>query len=343
MAKSTITMVCEYCGREFEAKRKAARYCSNACRTKAYRKRHGIPFPDFSKIVTSKMPSEKEHKIMVLHDEINSVMLEEKALEKSYKIMYGKLEQALRAYEANPNNWGRENTNRRKQEFNEVKHMLTEVQRRRLRLEKSISDVQKGIDREELEQKQLIMSAEEILSLQFSVLDFTGDWLDLFGRPSNNFLMIVSGPPKGGKSTFALQFANYLKKFGSVVYIAVYEKFSLSLQRKIVKNKISGIDFSKARIKKEIDYVIRKGHYDFVFIDSAGQAFLRISDFEELKAKYPTTSFVTIYQVSDEDDRKITDKIKQRSDIIVDVDAGIAHARGRFNPSGEYEIFEHWK
>jgi hypothetical protein len=33
-------MTCETCGREFTARRNDARYCSRACRQKAYRDRH---------------------------------------------------------------------------------------------------------------------------------------------------------------------------------------------------------------------------------------------------------------------------------------------------------------
>lgn len=42
----TMKMTCEYCGREFEAKRKSARFCSDSHRTQnAYAKKHGTPKP----------------------------------------------------------------------------------------------------------------------------------------------------------------------------------------------------------------------------------------------------------------------------------------------------------
>jgi len=36
---------CAYCGKSIEDKRKNAKYCSNICRIKAYRNRHGIDEP----------------------------------------------------------------------------------------------------------------------------------------------------------------------------------------------------------------------------------------------------------------------------------------------------------
>lgn len=40
---------CQICGKEFEAKDKRKIYCSSACKTEAYRQRHGLEKPDFLK------------------------------------------------------------------------------------------------------------------------------------------------------------------------------------------------------------------------------------------------------------------------------------------------------
>jgi hypothetical protein len=339
MATPKVTKVCDYCGKEFSAKRDEAKFCSASCRTKAYRKRHGIPFPDFSKLVTTKMPTEKESKLMMLNDELNTTNIEERTLEKQYKIVLEKYEQALNNYEHSPDNWSRENSLRKKKELDEVKNILSDKQLKRLALEKQITELQVGIDREFLENRQLIMSADDIIQMKFDILDLDGKWKELLGKPSSNFFLIIYGPAKSGKTSFALQFANYIKMFGSVVYIAVYEKISLSIQQKLIDNQITGIDLSRAKNKMEIDFVIKKGKYDFVFIDSAAHASLNVGDIEEMKIKFPRTSFITVFQVSEADNIQLSDKFKQRCDILVHINDGIATSVGRLNPKRQFRIF----
>ena len=335
----SVTKICEYCGKKFEAKRKAAKFCSSSCRTKAYRKRHGIPSPDFTKIITSKMPSENERKLMLLFDELNTMKIEERGLENSYKLRLERYKQALKSYENAPNNWSRENSARRQKEFDEIRNVLQDKINTRIELEKIIEDLQKGIDRESLEEKKLIISADELRQMKFNILQFEGVWKTLFGKPPSNFHMLVSGSPKSGKSHFALQFANYVKEFGSVVYIAVDESLSLSIQRKIIRNDIYGIDLSRAKNRNEIEYVVKKGRYDFVFIDSASQAMLSAAAIEEMQVKFQNVSFINIFLNTKEKYIAEKNKFKQYCDILVDIHDGIAKAKGRYKPYGEYDIF----
>ena len=48
-------MTCETCGREFTARRNDARYCSPACRQKAYRDRHAPVLATRFRLISSMM------------------------------------------------------------------------------------------------------------------------------------------------------------------------------------------------------------------------------------------------------------------------------------------------
>lgn len=340
MATGALIKKCEYCGAEFQAKRKAAKFCSPSCRTKAYRKRHGIPTPDFSKLITNKMPTEKERKLMVVFDELNNLKIEERALENLYKERLQKYEQALTSYENSPSNWSREFASRRRKEYDEIKNELRDKHFERIEKEKQLENLQRGIDRECLEEKKLIISADELRKMEFHTLEFEGQWNSLLGKPVSNFHMLVTGPPKSGKSHFALQFANYLKEFGSVIYVAVDESLSLSIQRKIIRNDIYGIDLSRAKNKNEIQYVIKKGRYDFVIIDSASQAKLSAVDIEEMQLAFQNVSFVNIFLNTKDEYIREKENFKQYCDIAVSIYNGIATAKGRYKPIGEYDIFQ---
>ncbi len=340
MANYSIIKTCQYCGKEFTAKRKEAKFCSASCRTKAYRKRHGIPFPDFSTLVQTNIPSEKENKLLILNNELQNLIEKENELQKDYQNLNKKYLNALEIYKNNQNNWSRENTNRRKKELSEINAILLDISLKKKKIVNNIQNLQKGIDREYLENRQLIMSADELKKMKFDILKFSGIWEELLGQPPSNFFMIIYGQAKSGKTTFSLKFANYLKNFGSVVYIAVYERISFTLQRKLIDYDISGIDISRAKNKGEISFVVNKGKYDFVIIDSAIQASLNIGDIEEMKVQNPNTSFITVFQVSEADNIKLSEIYKQRCDILVNINKGVATSTGMNIPKKKFQIFE---
>ena len=90
----------------------------------------------------------------------------------------------------------------------------------------------------------------------------------------------------------------------------------------------------------EIDFVTKKGRYDFVIIDSAARAHLDVNDFDDMKTRYPNSSFTYIYQTSSEHNGGFLEKIRQASDIVVYIEAGIAKAKSRYTATGEYKIFD---
>jgi hypothetical protein len=339
MPKEIIKIACEYCSKEFTSKKHTAKYCSNACRTKAYRKRNGLPFPDFSQLITSKLPSQNERKLILFYDELNNYMLEEKALDKSYKDSLQKYEKSLKFFENNPSTWSRDYSARRQIEVSELKSNLLKKQKDRIDTEKKIAELQKGIERDRLVKKGFIISADDLAGLKFTRLVFDGVWSDLFDSPHHNFIMIVYGKPNSGKTTFSMQFANYLKKFDSVVYIAIDEKFGASIQQKLLKNDIKGIDISWAKTRQEIEFVIRKGSYKFVFIDSMSQAFLSFADIDEFRRKFRDCAFILIIEIKLEIDDNTRQKFKSSSDILVEIESGNANVKGIISDLKEYKIF----
>jgi hypothetical protein len=339
MLNNTESKWCEYCGKQFSSTRESAKYCSNACRTKSYRQRHNIPSPDFSKIVSSKMPTENERRIMVLADELSILRQEELHLEERYKVFLSRYEQAMILYESSHTNWSSDNFSRRRKEFDEFKVRLFDKQQERIRVERDIETLQIHIDRDKLDQRGLIVKADEIRKIKFDTIKLAPRWNRLFGELSKNFHLTILGQPKSGKSSFAMQFADSLKDLGRVVYFDVDDLVGLTTQQKIIEYNIRGIDLSSAKNKKEFEYVIKKGKYNFVFIDSCTQAYLSIKELNLLKRKYPGISFTTIYSVTDIDNNEETSILKLGCDVYVEIKEGQAFARGKFLQAKKSEPF----
>jgi len=116
-------------------------------------------------------------------------------------------------------------------------------------------------------------TGDELVKKEFECLEFTGKFLELIGKPSRLFYAIIWGLPKGGKSNFAIRFADYLQEyFGKVLYVAAEEGESVTLQEKFKDIGGSKVTIIETRDREVIrDYLLSK-EYDFVFIDSINNA-----------------------------------------------------------------------
>ncbi|MBB1541523.1 MAG: ATP-binding protein [Flavobacteriaceae bacterium] len=70
------------------------------------------------------------------------------------------------------------------------------------------------------------LSVKQAYSKKFKKFEFEGIWQEVFGNPETTGGWIIHGDEKQGKSTFALMLANYLTKFGKVLYISAEEGIS---------------------------------------------------------------------------------------------------------------------
>jgi hypothetical protein len=78
-------------------------------------------------------------------------------------------------------------------------------------------------------------SPEELLRLKLPVMEFEGEWREAFGCPPKAGLWCVYGGSGSGKSSFAMQLAKYLCRFGKVFYNSHEEGHSKSFVDRIKK------------------------------------------------------------------------------------------------------------
>lgn len=181
-----------------------------------------------------------------------------------------------------------------------------------------------------------IMNSLDIQKLEFERLGFQGRWLDLIGDPSPGFTTMIYGKPKMGKSYLAVDFAGYLAEHhGRVLYVAKEEQIDATLQQKINEKDVAhqDLDFS-GFLPNDL-----KG-YEFVFLDSITKLHLTPEDLDELRARYPHTSFVFIFQTTKGGNFRGRNDFQHDVDVVIEVpEKGRAVQYGRFNQGGEIEIF----
>ena len=70
----------------------------------------------------------------------------------------------------------------------------------------------------------------EMLGMKYETMAFDGAWRDAFGTPERRGVWIIWGNSGNGKTSFALQLAKYLCRFGRVAYDSLEEGACLTMQ-----------------------------------------------------------------------------------------------------------------
>lgn len=192
-----------------------------------------------------------------------------------------------------------------------------------------------------------LVSSRELRKRKYNCFPFTGKWKDFFGLPSYAFHLAVHGKPGEGKSTFCVQFADYLaKNFGKVVYISGEEGLSKTVQDKIINNGIDNPYLFFADIKSfhEIKSEV-PNEYHFIFIDSLDTLRIDAIRLKELKEHYPQSAFITISQSTKDGKMRGSLEIVHDTDIAAKVENGVAiTTKNRFQARGtEFKVFDNFE
>lgn len=193
-----------------------------------------------------------------------------------------------------------------------------------------------------------VISASELLTQDYAkVLPFTGKWNYIFGNPSPDFSMMVTGEPGSGKTSLLLEFAYYLaSNFGKVLYISseefgsktLYDKLKYTLKNNIFKN---GED-----IVIPNTLFFGKGFadlqdYDFIIVDSVTEMNLDIMEYREIKDIYPNKAFILVLQHTKSGEYRGSKEWEHDLGICASVDNGVIDVfKNRYASKTKYDYFK---
>jgi len=194
-----------------------------------------------------------------------------------------------------------------------------------------------------------MVKAVNVTSLRkrsFNVLPFAGEFEASIGQPEVRGTWIVWGNSGNGKTSFALQLAKYLAKFGKVIYNSLEEGISLSMANAIERinmvqvNRnfwlIDGEPMDELNERLEKDRAIR-----FVIIDSLQYSGLGYDEYRKLRQKYPNKLFVFISHARGKEPAgSVAESIRFDAFVKIWVEGYRAFAQSRY---GGGEPFEIWK
>lgn len=186
-----------------------------------------------------------------------------------------------------------------------------------------------------------VLSAKDLVKMGegIELLNFPYPYKELFGEPSKNFDMALSGAPSSGKSTFLLKFAYDLCALGKVIYVSSEEFGSVTLIDKLKEIK------EDEHLELPENLFFAKGmtdftDYNFVIIDSITDLGLDIFDYKELREIYSKTAFIVVLQYTKNNKFKGGNEWLHEVEIFCDVHKGVIEVqKNRYGVYGIYDFF----
>lgn len=192
-----------------------------------------------------------------------------------------------------------------------------------------------------------VLSSNDIMNMKFDTLHFDGEWDAFMQDPAKNMKIAIWGKPKNGKTAGATKLANYLTKFGNVLYNFADQGVNKSTKDLWIMSGLSeqpNAHLTETRELSELDRLCATGDYDFVFIDMINtfihRTGIKYFEFEEqFLKKYPKISFILIFEVTKSGDFKGDQGWTHLPDALVTVENFVMENTGRYGV-GHYIV---WK
>ncbi|RME95483.1 MAG: hypothetical protein D6772_13100 [Bacteroidetes bacterium] len=189
-----------------------------------------------------------------------------------------------------------------------------------------------------------------MLTKNFDLLEFEGQWLASFGRPEKNLKVIVFGNSGNGKTDFVVQMAKYLTRFGKVYYNSFEEGMSATLQEAFVRHNMMDVHGSLILGDKEcydtmFQRMGKRNSPKFCIVDSLDYMNFTAEQYKELVAAYGHKSFIFIsWSAGRHPKTQAAKDIEYMVDIKIRVNEYKAYPRSRFGGNQPFVIWpEYWE
>lgn len=184
-------------------------------------------------------------------------------------------------------------------------------------------------------------SVKNVLDAKFKVLPFEGKWKDAIGSPEFCGTWFIYGDVKNGKTSFTMALTKYLTNWGRVLFNAVEEGLSLSIQEAYVRNNMAEVQGKFIMIANEAIPELRKRlsmhkSPQVVVIDTVQFWGIYFSEYKKLKAEFPNKLFIYVSHTDGrKPDGKIACQIWRDANVAFRIEGFRAFPVGRYG-GGDY-------
>lgn len=191
-----------------------------------------------------------------------------------------------------------------------------------------------------------VISTTQLSEMEFDSLPIRGKWYDLIQDLPKNASSMIWGKGKNGKTSFCLQFADYLSQYGRVLYNFADQGINATTKKLLSDMGVIGnpnIDLTQVRNIVELKKILDTGAYDFVFIDLVQDyENAKPKTFKDLKESYPNIGFHLVMESTKDGQFKGDNGWEHLPDELIDVVEYKAYSKGRLG-NGQIVVWpEYW-
>ena len=195
-----------------------------------------------------------------------------------------------------------------------------------------------GTEKEEVKMAKRAYSPKEIAAKTYKTLPWGGRWAECFGQPEENSTWFISGSSAAGKSSFVMQLARELTKYGQVLYMSYEEGVSQSFQERV---KLFEMEKCQGWFRvvtedtiEDLTVRLKKRHSaKFIIVDSYQESGWEWPETKKLIESFPRKSFIFIsMEAKGQPLGKPALRLRYKAGVKVRVVGFRAYCQGRFNP-----------
>lgn len=190
-------------------------------------------------------------------------------------------------------------------------------------------------------------SPKQVLNMKRKMLHLTGEWFEAFGTPEQSGVWFISGDSGNGKTSFVIQLALELSRFGQVLIDSMEEGLSASMQNHIRR---FNLQEARGRVKfldcESIDdlteRLLKPKSPAFVIIDSFQHSQLTYKSYLEFKKQHRNKLIIFISQVDGHQPAgRSAKRVMFDASLKIWVEGYRAISKGRYiGPRGYYTIWQ---
>lgn len=191
-------------------------------------------------------------------------------------------------------------------------------------------------------------SPKDVMAQKDNSLPWEGKWKETFGEVPDNELWFISGSSASGKSSFVMQLARELTKYGRVLYGSYEEGVSQSFKERIQRERMTEKQ-GRFRIITEdsfedlMERLSKPKGPKFVIIDSFQESGLTYEQAVALREKFPRKGWIYIsHEYKGDPMGKAAARLKYKAGVKIRVVGYKAYCQGRFS-GDERDAFTIWE
>lgn len=192
--------------------------------------------------------------------------------------------------------------------------------------------------------KKRALSPTELDAKRLLTMPFEGDWLAHLGQPERTGSWLIWGNSGNGKTSYALQLAKYLTRFGRVAYNSLEEGISESLKRAIRYNGLIGtkriVLLDREPMDELRERLRRHKSPDVVVIDSLQYSGLNYRDYKALREEFRSKLFIFISHADGREPAGRTARsMRYDANVKIYVEGYKAYAVSRYGGGEPYTVW----